>query len=57
MLHDALAHGTDDTRQFIATDMGMCLIEDIIFRPKMMEELHHALHIAPFLAAGVEFSV
>ena len=57
MLHDTFAHGTDDARQFVTTDMGMCLIEDIIFRSEMMEELHHAWHITPFLAAGVEFAV
>ena len=57
MLKDTFAHGADDARQFVTTDMGMCLIEDIIFRSKMMEELHHTLHITPFLAAGVEFAV
>ena len=57
MCNDALAHGTDDAGQFIATDMGMCLVEDIIFGSKLMEEFHHTLHITAFLTARVELAV
>ena len=57
VLYDTLAHRADDARQFVTTDMRMCLVEDIIFGSKMMEEFHHALHIATFLATGVEFTI
>ena len=57
VFNDTLAHSANDTRQFVAADMSMCLVEDIIFGAEMMEEFHHALHIAAFLAAGVELAV
>ena len=50
VLEDALAHAADDGGQFVATDMGMSLVEHAVVTTKMVEEFHDALHIAAFLA-------
>lgn len=57
MTKDALAHRLDDGRQFVAADMGVGFVEHTIGGTKVVEDFHHALHIAAFLAAGEEFAI
>ena len=54
---NTLPHVLDNTRQLVAAYMRMRLVQHIICRTKMMEQLHHSLHVTAFLAAGKEFAV
>ncbi len=57
ILKDTLAHGTYNSRQTVAADMGMGFVEYAIVGTKITEQLHHPLHITAFLATREQLTI
>ena len=51
------AHGTNNTRQFICSNMGMGVVQNIFFGAKTDKEIENALNITSLITTGIQFAV
>ena len=57
MCEDILADAANDRRQAVAAYVCVGLIKHTVRCPEIVEDLHHALHVAALLGAGEELAV
>src|SRR5574343_165106 len=51
------AHGSDDLRQLIGTNMWMRLIENFFFGSKLVKQLQHFINAASLAASRVSLTI